>query len=237
MNKDLESLLFDYNKRQEMKNHPIFIQIREIWEKEEFSSPQKIGNLNYLIKQLHENKSINNKEVIVQQKDWINFYFNSGKKRKTEAEVYQSNVYYGRTIEELYDIAMELQKVAIEKGFKINEQAAFNIVYIKIIDDTFSDYMRCYRVIFRMKERYPEISCEMAKPLESNEYGVDIIIKLQNKLIGAIKVFPRGAIKKKEEIEKNFTQKHYIFKSIYEIDTYFVYSSTSGYIAGDLPKL
>jgi len=237
MEKNFDNLLFDYNKRQDMKQHPTFIKMKDIWDNNDFSSSERTGCLNYLIKQLHETKSINNPDAIIQQREWIDYYFNSGKKRKTEIEIYQSNIYYGRTMEELYDIAMELKDKATENGYTISEQAAFNIVYIKIIDDTFSDYMRCYRVIFRMKQYYPEFTYSIAKPLEANEYGIDVMMKLNNNLIGAIKVLSRSAIKKKDEIEKTFKQKHETFKMIYEVETYFVYSSVSGYIAGELPKL
>lgn len=237
MEKDLQSLIFNYKKRQAMRDHPIFQKIKDIWDDGLYCTSSKTGCLNYLMKQIHENKTIENSNAIVKQTEWIDFYFNSGKKRKIDNEnTYQSTQYYGRTIEELYELALLFRDDVNKKGFNINEQAALNIVIIKVIDDTFNDYMRTCNIIFKLKNLYPEFSYEISKPLESVEYGIDIIIKAGNQLTSAIKTLPRSALKKKEEIELFYKPKHETFKMIYNIDTSIVYSSINGFIIGDIPS-
>lgn len=235
MEKNYESLIFDYKKRQEMRNHPVFINIKEIWEKGLYDSPQKVGCLNYLLKQVHENKIENNPNAIVKLNEWIRFYFDSGKKRLNEPDTYQSKQYFGRTLEELYSLSLELQKDINSRGYNINEQAALNIVYIKIIDDTFNEYVRCFNTIFKLQNAYPEFTFVLTKPLESIEYGIDVLVKSGNSIISAIKVCRRPMIKIKEENEKSFKQKHDVFKMIYNVDTIFIYSSINGCIEGNLP--
>lgn len=233
---ELESLIFDYNKRKQMRDHPVFIQIKDIWENGLYCTSQKTGCLNYLMKQVHENKTADNQNAIVKQAEWIQFYFDSGKKRKTEEETYQNKQYYGRTLEELYELALEFQKEVNNSGYNINEQAALNIVYIKVIDDTYNEYMRCFNVIFKLKKFYPEFTYVLAKPLEATEYGIDVIVKSGNQFISSLRILPRSAIKRKEEVEKSYKQQHEIFKMIYNIDTLFVYSSIEGYICGQIPS-
>lgn len=237
MEKDIQSLIFNYKKRQAMRNHPIFQKIKEIWDNSPYNDTSRTGCLNYLIKQIHENKVMDNPNAVVKQYEWIDFYFNSGKKRKQENEnTYQSNQYYGRTIEEIYEIAVLLKKDINEKGFNITEQAALNILIIKIIDDTFNDYMRICNIIFKLKKLYPEFSFEVAKPLESIEYAIDIMVKSGNQLISSIKTLPRSALKRKEEIENYYKQNHETFKMIYDVNTLIVYSSIEGFIVGDIPS-
>lgn len=236
---DLESLIFNYEKRQAMRNHPAFFKIKDIWNNGLYDTAQKTGCLNYLMKQVHENKALENPNAIVKQYEWIQFYFDSGKKRKQLEQTYQTEKYYGRTLEELYDLALEFREEVNNAGLQINinEQAALNIVYIKVIDDTFNEYMRCFNIIFKMKKVYPDFDFFISQPLESIEYGVDVIIKSGNTPVAALKILPRSEIKRKEEVESSFKQKHATFKMIYDIDTFFVYSSVQGYIQGELPKL
>lgn len=233
---ELESLIFDYNKRKQMRDHPVFVQIKDIWQRGAYSASEKTGCLNYLMKQIHENKTIDNEDAIVKQMEWIQFYFDSGKKRKTEEETFQNKQYYGRTLEELYEIALELKRDVNNVGYNINEQAALNIVYIKVIDDTYNEYMRCFNVIFKLKNVYPEFTFSLAKPLEATEYGVDVIVKAGNKMISSLRILPILAIKRKDEEENKYKQQHEIFKMIYNIDTLFVYSSIEGNISGSLPS-
>jgi hypothetical protein len=230
MEKDLESMIFDYKKRQAMRNHPVFIEVKKQWD---FDS-KDTGNLDYLMKQVHENKVSEDENAIVKQYEWIKFYFSSGLKRKQEEETYQTQQYFGRTLEELYNLSLILLKKVNDSGFNINEQAALNIVYIKVIDDTYNEYMRCFNVIFQMQKQYPEFTFELMKPLESIEYGLDIFVKSANTPVCAIKVLSRSEIDKDKSL---YNQKHEVFKMIYAIDTYFIHSSVSGEITGELPAL
>lgn len=221
--------IFEYNKRQEMKQHPLFQQINYK------PSSENVGNTSYILRQAHENATRDNPMAVVKIGDWIKYYFASGEQRKELGqENYQTIQYYGRTEEEIAVMAASLHYDLIQKGYKITLQAAENIVYISVIDDPYSEYVRCCNIMFKMRKQYPNMKFFLSKPQEMKEYGVDIMAYKDGKLVGAIKTLPRTALGKKERLDE-FKQMHDTFKMIYGCNIQFTFSSVPGYTEGPMP--
>lgn len=225
MDKYFKSLIFDYQKRRQMQEHPVFKRINITL------TSEQTGNLIYLMRQIHENVVQKNPKSVVRLNDWINFYFSSGEKRKTVDNNYQSKQYYGRTEEELMEMSEQLMKNVNSKGNSINLQAAANIIYIEIIDKPYMEYMRCCNAIFRLKQINPNMEFELSKALDTTEYGVDILAKLNNKLVGAIKVVDKSNFN-----DKIYKQKHSVFSMIWGVNVEFLECSVNGNISGKIPS-
>lgn len=238
------AMMFNYNKRKLMKEQPGFHRVKECWDNGMYTNSQKVGSLAFIMKKAHSEKIKENPNGVVQQTEWTNYYLESGKQRKTILDEgsnneYQTNQYYGRTLDELYELAMQFHK-DLKENYKIEitEQAALNIVVIKVIDDTFFDYMRMMSVLFKLKARHQNAKLEIAEPLLANEYGIDIVSLDENGDIKeAIKIYPESAYKNKEEKIKEHKDKYSIFQSLYDVEIQYIFSSAQGFIKGDFPIL
>lgn len=216
-------LIFDYQKRKKMQSHPVFMDIYQEYKLEE----EKYGNTKYLLRQAHENLSGNG---VVKLDDWIMYYFNSGQKRKSIGNTIQANKYCGRTEEELLSLSRQLlDDINNKKKHKITLQAAANIVFIKIIDEAYENYMRSCNVMFRLAQANTGIQFSLTSPLDAETYDVDIMAKGVSGITG-ISVVPIDFT----DISV-YQQKHDIFKMIWGHDVLFIYADINGKTRHPIP--
>lgn len=225
----LKEMIYDYQKRKNMRQHPVF---KQIMSKYSFSIEQT-GNLKYLLRQAHENTTRTDVKAVVRLGDWINFYFSSGQKRKTVEDTFQSKQYYGRTEDELMFMAEEFFKKATMDGFNITMQAAANVIYINIIDLPYEDYMRCCNIVFQLRRRNPDMEFSLTSPLNIENYDVDVIAKRKDFMSG-ITILPTEQYS--TGVELSYAQKHEIFNMIYGCKVIFIYSEVNGKIVGNFPE-
>ena len=97
--------------------------------------------------------------------------------------------------------------------------------HIKVIDETYWEYMRCFNVIFAMRKIYPDLTFYLAEPMEASEYDVDIKVKDWHKIIAGIKVSDILCESKGKDI----------FHAIYSANIITIISPIQGEIKNPLP--
>jgi len=222
-------MIFDYEKRRKMREHPIFKKASEMFP----LTGDNIGNSHYMLLQAHYNATRDNNLTVVKMGDWVKYYFASGKKRDLSDNSYQSKQYFGRTEDELMLLSEKFMAKANKEGFNIAIQGAANIIYIKAIDEPYDSYMRCCNIMFRLRTKHPDMNFQLTTPLDNESYSVDIMAKKGNAAKG-ITVLPLDKFGADKETE--YKQKHEIFKTIWGYDVLFIYSDINGKTAAPLPE-
>lgn len=244
----IEKFIYDYEKRKGMKQVPAFERTMIIWENGQYLTSNKVGDTSYIIRKAHEKKEDTEPGAILTIEEWERAYFESGTSRKEillknkNANLYQYDQYYGRTIDELTAIAKNFYEDLTQKhGIKLTQQAALNIVYIKVIDDAYSDYMRSINVIKKFQQQYPNFKFYISDALTKVEQAIDIeIFNEKGNLIRGVQTLPESFEKNTEknmQRREQFDQQHEAYKDINDVNVDYVYASAGGYIKGQLPSL
>lgn len=242
---ELEKRMYPFEKREKMRNHPTYKEIEEPWENGLYLTTQKVGSVNYLIKEAHQKVIIKGFDML-SRPNWAKYYLNTGKIRieKKEEQIsddyYKINKYYGRTLEDLLEIARNFHKDCIENyNIKMSLQAALNVVYMKVVDDTYTDYLRDINTILNLKSKLSNYRFELADGLTYDNNAIDIFVYSNEDIIGGLQVLPENMKKqeqKNSKIKTETDQKHDLFEMVYGIRPQIIYASSSGYIKSQLPE-
>lgn len=240
MAKEITKLVYSPENRQKMKKHPSYEKFSEVWEKENFGSEENVGALGYLIKDIHE-KVIKEPTQMLTRKEWGTKYLESGVERENAinanpfnnvpSALYKLNIYKGRTLKNIFDLSQEFGKKCVTQyGLNLSSQAAFNIAFIKIFDDTYEMYQRQMNVILNLKSKNPQINFVLANALSFEHSAVDIFgYDKNNNLVGAYQIVPIDEEIKDERMTEN-GQKHEFFENVYGIKPQILRATTSGII-------
>lgn len=247
MAKEITRLIYTPENRQKMRKHPSYKNFEAVWEKEDFGKEENVGALGYLIKDIHERMKKNNNQMLT-RKEWGEAYLKSGEERENAIKanpynaipsaLYKLNIYKGRTLENLYELSQNYGKACIKKyGLNLSSQAAFNIVFIKVFDETYESYQRQMNAILNLKSKEPQLTFILANALSFEHNAVDIFAyDNKNNLVGAFQVIPNNAEIKDESMSES-GQKHDFFESIYGIHPQILRTTTSGIInEEDFPR-
>lgn len=242
---ELEKRMYPFEKREKMRNHPTYKEIEEPWENGLYLTTQKVGSVNYLIKEAHQKVIIKGFDML-SRPNWAKYYLNTGKIRieKKEEQIsddyYKINKYYGRTLEDLLEIARNFHKDCVENyNIKMSLQAALNVVYMKVVDDTYTDYLRDINTILNLKSKLSNYRFELADGLTYDNNAIDIFVYSNEDIIGGLQVLPENMKKqeqKNSKIKTETDQKHDLFEMVYGIRPQIIYASSSGYIKSQLPE-
>lgn len=244
----ISRFIYDYEKRQNMSKVPFFEKTLVVWEKGKYFTTNKVGDTSYIIRKAHERKEETEPGAILTIEEWEKHYFSTGAVRKElmlknkNANMYQYDQYYGRTMDEIVDIAKAFYFDLTENnGLKLNQTAALNIVYIKIIDDAYRDYMRSINIIKKFQMQYPSHKFYLSDALTKVEQAVDIeVINPNGSLIRAFQTLPESFASNSEKIiqrREQFNQQHEAYEDINQVHVDYIYASSTGYIKGQLPSL
>lgn len=153
-------IIYGREKREEIRKSYDFRKSNFYWNGWHFNSKTNIGGLMLLISKCNP----------CTYKQWKNYYFNSGKerlkllkeKKKNDSlspkEEKTINRNYGRTFSELIDISRDFYKVLKAKMpyFNSTLNDVVNYVFIRIIDETWTGYLREQKAL-------SEIACALEK--------------------------------------------------------------------------
>lgn len=242
---ELEKRMYPFEKREKMRSHPTYKEIEIPWEDGLYLTTQKVGSVNYLIKEAHKKAIIKGFDML-SRPNWAKYYLNTGKIRleKKEEQIsddyYKINKYYGRTLEDLLEIARNFHKDCTSNyNIKMSLQAALNIVYMKVVDDTYTDYLRDVNTILNLKQKLPQYNFELADGLTYDNNAIDVFVYLKENIVGGIQILPENIKKqnqKNPKIKTETEQKHDLFEMVYGIKPQIIYASSSGFIKGQLPE-
>ena len=181
MPNSIDRYIYNYEKRLEMRKHPLFIKISEEISNSNFLTTEKIGCISFIIREALEKNSKNNKNQLMSIYDWESYYLNSGKHRaeliqKNRGRVtYQNNEYYGRTIDDILNMSKDLYLTYKDK-YNFNQQASLNIIYIKVIDESYDEYKRLINTINLISNINPNHYFEISDALTNKEQAVDLFV-------------------------------------------------------------
>lgn len=236
--KNLEEMILPYVKRSKMRDTVNYTAMKAIWDKSELNDSQNYGDLGYLMRVCNEKfKKENHKNI--KRAEWEEFYFSSGESRKGKtANIYgniESNIYYGRTFDELVKLSESFYKEIENSGtaIKPNVKNVFNFVYAEIIDSTFRLYVRMSRINIALKNIYKDYIFELSSPSDYMNSGLDLFIYKDNIEKGAIKLLDNNS--EKSSIDPLEIQQHEIFESINGIPVYYLTLNFNHEPIGKLP--
>ena len=221
---ELEKRMYPFEKREKMRSHPTYKEIEIPWENGLYLTTQKVGSVNYLIKEAHKKAIIKGFDML-SRPNWAKYYLNTGKTRLEKKEEQISDDYYNDCVNN-YNIKMSLQ-------------AALNIVYMKVVDDTYTDYLRDVNTILNLKQKLPQYNFELADGLNYDNNAIDVFVYLKENIVGGIQILPENIKKqnqKNPKIKTETEQKHDLFEMVYGIKPQIIYASSSGFIKGQLPE-
>lgn len=243
----IDKYIFDYDKRTRMRQNPLFKRLSIEVDDKKYLTPEAIGYISYIIRDCLEKLKKENSTLEMSIYEWEKYYLESGKRRieiiqKNRGRVtYQHNEYYGRNLDDISKIAQQFYN-DYKTQYKFNPQAALNIIYIKVIDESYDEYLRLINTIRNLKNNNPGFIFEISDPLTNKEQAIDTFVYNKDKdLVGAIKILPEyyygfeidGSREEEKEILR---QQHEIFEMTYDIIPDFVYAESSGRIQGNIPK-
>lgn len=81
-------------------------------------------------------------------------------------------------------------------------QAALNIVYMKVVDDTYTDYLRDVNTILNLKQKLPQYNFELADGLTYDNNAIDVFVYLKENIVGGIQILPENIKKQNQKILK-----------------------------------
>lgn len=177
-------MLLSRDERMKLRNTKEFKNSNAPWNYLHLNSRNSVGSLMQLIK----TSNCENFE------EWESYYLNSGAIRKellqkkylNKLELKEINMSYGRTEEDLINIAYKLQK-----SVKLPIDTLYNFVYIRVIDETWIGYNREQLFFEKVKEILkdkPEFSIKKTNSDIDTNYAVDFEIYKNKKLIIGIQL-------------------------------------------------
>lgn len=236
-------MILSKTKRIELKKTSLFKESNKHWNELNLNHGYVVGYLMNLL----------NKSNAKTFEEWEAYYLKSGLKRNDKIKsientqirrnlisfnrdipkkYYKYNTDYGRTIDDLIDIAKKLDKV-INVGIEL----AFNYVYIRVIDETWIGYEREINAFVNLKKYLKNYNLDVKKTPPDIDiiYGVDFEIKDKDKdkLIAGIQLKSTNYLNNKcklsdiieitEDKNKCYTQK-------FKAPVYYIYINTNGLI-------
>lgn len=176
-------MLLRYHERLKIRKSKSFKDSNRFWNELNLNHRSNIGSVMYLAK-LSGAKSYDN---------WVKFYFKSGEDRlklrknyKSLDELVKINQNYGRTEEELIEMAKTLSM-----GMGISLELAYNFVYIRVIDETWLGLRReekTFNLIKKELIKYKVFRIEHTDVETDFHYAVDYEIKKDGKTILGIQL-------------------------------------------------
>ena len=244
-NSELEKYMYPFEKREKMRKHPTYEAIKEPWENGLYATSQKVGSLSYLIRDAHQKVQAKGRDYL-SRANWGKYYLNTGKIRldkkaeQVSDDYYKINKYNGRTLDDLLEIAKAFYKDCTDNyGIKLTPQAALNIVYMKVVDDTFTEYQRNINTILNLKSKLPEYTFELTDGLTYDNNAVDVIVSLKGDIVGGLQILPESAKNKEQKQSKmksEVDQKHDLFEMMYGVRPQKIYASSTGYMKNPIPS-
>lgn len=244
----IDKYIYNYEKRQQMRQHPLFIQITKEINELNYLTEEKIGCIPYILREALEKAKKSNGTNTMSILEWETYYLESGKRRneliqKNRGRVtYQNNQYYGRTLDDILEIAKKIYE-EFKTKYNFNSQAALNIVYINVIDKSYDEFKRIENTMNTLKRYNPTFTFELSDPLTNKEQAVDLFVydNNTNDMVGAIQILPEdyygfeidGSHEDQVEI---FKQQHEIFEMTYDVMPEYVYATITGQIKGNIPR-
>lgn len=243
---DLYKYIYSFELREKMKKQDTFNEIEKEWSLF-FSNPfEEFGLLRYIIREAHfkKAKKYNNNDSFITREEWEKYYFWSGSQRKRKqdknpkSDTYKTNMYYGRTIEEIVDSATKFLSFHKEKSdIKLTLQSALNFIIVKILDNTYENYQRQMNTILNLKSKFPECVFELTDELVCESSAVDVFVYKNDEMVSGIQISDEHEEKSQSpETKSEQEQKHKLFEIAYGLSPQKIYSSTTGLIKGALPN-
>lgn len=171
----VEKLLYPFNQRVILAQQ--FNYIFKIWKDNNFINTDKLGDINYLLKDAyHKNNCTINKT------QWENYYFNSGNIRKNkiidgDKNIFNLNNYFGRTKDDLLDLSQEFKQILIKLNIQLSDEVIFSLIYYYIVDVSFiilSFDIKCLSFLNSMYNQQ-NIYYKLTDGITSTTYSIDII--------------------------------------------------------------
>lgn len=244
----IDRYIYNYEKRVEMRKHPMFIKLSEEIDKGNYLTTEKIGCIPFIIREALEKIQKNDKNAKMSIYQWEEYYLDSGKRRSDNIQksrgrvTYQHNEYYGRTLDDILAITKEFY-LAFKDKYSFNQQAALNTIYIKVIDESYDEYKRLINTKETLERVNPNFIFKISDALTKKEQAVDMFVhqRSMGDIVGAIQILPESyyGFELDSEREKEFElfkQQHEIFELTYDIVPELVYAAVTGQIKGSIPK-
>lgn len=189
-----ENLLYSREEREALRHTVIYNETNQVWNDNQYNRRANIGTISYLLRSAH-NLFCSDSDKLMTFTQWEMYYLRSGEKRIELKSVELSkkdekaiDMFYGRTFDDIMQIATEFKDSLDEKGFHISYRKVLNFCYIRIVDEAYIGYKREYNTISSLKETFPDYKFKFADDYIDVQLGVDIIVRKKGKIIGGFQV-------------------------------------------------
>lgn len=176
-------ILLNRDERLKLRGTKEFNSTNKIWNDLKLNHKRRIGSLMYIAKESQATTF----------EEWEHYYFKSGKERKElmnrylqRDEFIRINNEYGRTEEDLLEIAKEFKKYV-----NMPLSTLYNYVYIRVIDETWiglNRELKALKIIQRECDKYNGLTVSDVDYYTDTTYAVDFEIKKNNYRILAIQL-------------------------------------------------
>ena len=213
-------MLLSYQERLKIRKSDAFKKSNRVWNDLRLNQRRNIGSLMNLAK-LSRAKSYD---------EWVKFYFKTGAEREELRKSYlpkdefiRVNNNYGRTEEELIELAKTLSK-----AMGISLELAYNFVYIRVIDETWLGLRREQKAFNLIKKECAKLKrfiLEHADVEKDFDYAVDYEIKKDGVVIlgiqlKSVKYLMNSDIKYVKDINKD---KNHEYTNAYGVPVMYLY--------------
>lgn len=190
------NMLFPKKRRENMRYSEKFNSTNNIWNNKYYNQRANIGTISYLTRCAHEKLKDSNRTIVMSFGQWQQYYFGSGKERLrliSQISPFENvpnkyNYYFGRTEQEISEMAERFQKDCFDEGIILSEIEAYNYCYIRIIDEGYIGYKREVAAILSLKKLYPDLQFCFASDYEDVYLGIDILVIRNKEVIGGLQV-------------------------------------------------
>ena len=210
--------LFTKEERYDLKKCENFKKSNEIWCRYRLNQSISVGSVNYLMKRLFENKTIDEAKQVTFE-DWEAFYLKYREEDKKKS---------GRSKQHLMMVGKRLAEKCKENGIKISKQDAYNYVYIRVLDESFIGFQKELYAATLLQQQYPGFDIVFSEA-EDSKYAIDIFVKNGDVVFDAVQVkpisFKRGVIGGNWNCVKAFyenNEKHLQYKEDYGTTPYYL---------------
>lgn len=185
--------MMSYAKRAKARNTVTYSKLKDIWTNSPLNTDINYGNTGYLIRECIANLKEKNLSSM-KRAEWAQYYLTSGQMRKKNSPAStlgnSEDIYYGRTLEDLYSISESFFKEVKEKapGMKIDVNQILNFIYSEIVDNAYRTFVFISKINITLKEKYPMYSFKVSAPYDYLNNGIDILISKDGIESGAIRL-------------------------------------------------
>lgn len=197
---------------EKIRNSFLFKKSNKIWNDEKLNSRMNIGSLMHLINTMQPSTL----------EEWINMYFESGKKYENLLlnHKYANYKEFGRSPKQLEIIATKLMEAINEQGYDINFNLAYKYVLIRVLYETWIGYSRERITLKKLQESFPNLIIRHTDQEIDSCMAVDFeVLTKGNKLLLGIQV--KSPRIRKQTMDLNLAKnKKYIKK--YNVDVFYL---------------